>query len=409
MVARAARAGRARPLGVARWTYEWDAAPGEHVLACRARDAAGNEQPLEPTWNVGGYANNAVQRVPVGVVATGAVSEGCEKVAELAADAVELVRLRLQLALFELGLRVLERLDLRLVLLRANLHLALLRLDGRRLRGRRSATAFASSASAATASSSESSMSDLACAAFLTGSFVTAASGSSRRHRRRRRLVAASSAAASVSVPLVAFSFGVVLDGRVGSRMLSSSDCAELAATPEEIAPKAGVKCRLGNHDHHRLLSDQLAQCAEPLLGRLGDCDDDAPVLDAGRQRLEALRVLTRELGERIGVEPDRGPLDVVEAPLLGEQAGDIVLGGEAAANHDLAETLAGATAFVERIVELHLREEPGLDQKLTERDANGSSAYRLRPRPSDSLAHPPLLRSLTQPAAHFSADRGQT
>ncbi len=45
----------------------WDATPGEHVLACRARDAAGNEQPLEPTWNVGGYANNAVQRVPVSV------------------------------------------------------------------------------------------------------------------------------------------------------------------------------------------------------------------------------------------------------------------------------------------------------------------------------------------------------
>ena len=49
------------------WSYEWDAAPGEHVLTCRARDAAGNEQPLEPTWNVGGYANNAVQRVPVSV------------------------------------------------------------------------------------------------------------------------------------------------------------------------------------------------------------------------------------------------------------------------------------------------------------------------------------------------------
>jgi hypothetical protein len=29
---------------------------------------AGNVQPLEPVWNVGGYANNAVQRVPVTVV-----------------------------------------------------------------------------------------------------------------------------------------------------------------------------------------------------------------------------------------------------------------------------------------------------------------------------------------------------
>jgi DMSO/TMAO reductase YedYZ molybdopterin-dependent catalytic subunit len=49
------------------WTCAWDATPGEHVLACRARDADGNEQPLEPAWNVGGYANNAVQRVPVSV------------------------------------------------------------------------------------------------------------------------------------------------------------------------------------------------------------------------------------------------------------------------------------------------------------------------------------------------------
>jgi DMSO/TMAO reductase YedYZ molybdopterin-dependent catalytic subunit len=47
------------------WSYAWTAAPGEHVLACRATDAAGNVQPLEPEWNVGGYANNAIQRIPV--------------------------------------------------------------------------------------------------------------------------------------------------------------------------------------------------------------------------------------------------------------------------------------------------------------------------------------------------------
>ena len=48
-----------------RWTFEWTAKPGRRVLACRARDGAGNIQPLEPDWNVGGYGNNAVQRVPV--------------------------------------------------------------------------------------------------------------------------------------------------------------------------------------------------------------------------------------------------------------------------------------------------------------------------------------------------------
>jgi sulfane dehydrogenase subunit SoxC len=49
------------------WRYVWDAAPGEYELCCRARDVAGNVQPLEPPWNVGGYANNAVQRIPVTV------------------------------------------------------------------------------------------------------------------------------------------------------------------------------------------------------------------------------------------------------------------------------------------------------------------------------------------------------
>src|SRR5690349_6740541 len=64
----------------------------------------------------------------------GRALERGEKVGELAAHAVELLRLLLQLNL-ELGLRVLERLDLRLELLRANLHFALLRLDGRGLSG----------------------------------------------------------------------------------------------------------------------------------------------------------------------------------------------------------------------------------------------------------------------------------
>jgi DMSO/TMAO reductase YedYZ molybdopterin-dependent catalytic subunit len=49
------------------WRFSWDAEPGEHELCCRARDVAGNEQPLEPPWNVGGYVNNAVQRVAVTV------------------------------------------------------------------------------------------------------------------------------------------------------------------------------------------------------------------------------------------------------------------------------------------------------------------------------------------------------
>ena len=49
------------------WRYEWDARPGRHELCVRARDEAGNEQPLEGEWNVGGYGNNAVHRVVVHV------------------------------------------------------------------------------------------------------------------------------------------------------------------------------------------------------------------------------------------------------------------------------------------------------------------------------------------------------
>jgi DMSO/TMAO reductase YedYZ molybdopterin-dependent catalytic subunit len=47
------------------WSTEWAASPGARVLSCRATDSTGATQPLEPGWNVGGYANNAIQRVPV--------------------------------------------------------------------------------------------------------------------------------------------------------------------------------------------------------------------------------------------------------------------------------------------------------------------------------------------------------
>lgn len=55
-----------------RWAWQrfsatWEATPGDHVLCCRARDSAGNHQPLAAPWNVGGYANNAVHRVDVTV------------------------------------------------------------------------------------------------------------------------------------------------------------------------------------------------------------------------------------------------------------------------------------------------------------------------------------------------------
>ncbi len=51
------------------WSAEWDATPGTHVLCCRAADATGATQPMDPPWNVGGYANNTVQRTVVTVTA----------------------------------------------------------------------------------------------------------------------------------------------------------------------------------------------------------------------------------------------------------------------------------------------------------------------------------------------------
>jgi sulfane dehydrogenase subunit SoxC len=60
----------AEPLGPAAWTgwsHTWTAEPGEHELCSRATDATGRRQPDAPPWNVGGYANNAVQRVAVTV------------------------------------------------------------------------------------------------------------------------------------------------------------------------------------------------------------------------------------------------------------------------------------------------------------------------------------------------------
>ena len=48
------------------WEWDWESSePGVYELCCRATDAAGNAQPLDASWNLGGYANNEVQRIPV--------------------------------------------------------------------------------------------------------------------------------------------------------------------------------------------------------------------------------------------------------------------------------------------------------------------------------------------------------
>jgi sulfane dehydrogenase subunit SoxC len=49
------------------WSFTWDATPGEHILSSRATDSSGKTQPLDPPWNLKGYANNAVERITVQV------------------------------------------------------------------------------------------------------------------------------------------------------------------------------------------------------------------------------------------------------------------------------------------------------------------------------------------------------
>jgi sulfane dehydrogenase subunit SoxC len=49
------------------WHADWEAAPGEHVVSCRATDSGGNVQPLEQPWTYQGMGNNLVQEVAVAV------------------------------------------------------------------------------------------------------------------------------------------------------------------------------------------------------------------------------------------------------------------------------------------------------------------------------------------------------
>jgi len=49
------------------WRFKWNAAKGEHELACRATDANGAVQPLEARFDRGGFGNNMVHRIKVTV------------------------------------------------------------------------------------------------------------------------------------------------------------------------------------------------------------------------------------------------------------------------------------------------------------------------------------------------------
>ena len=48
-----------------RWEFTWDVQPGDYLLTARAATAAGDRQPMDGSWNRGGFGNNGAQLVPV--------------------------------------------------------------------------------------------------------------------------------------------------------------------------------------------------------------------------------------------------------------------------------------------------------------------------------------------------------
>ena len=65
---RAVIGGAASPYAWVPWSFTWHAeVPGDFELRCRATDAEGNTQPLDQPWNLHGFSNNMVQRLPVEV------------------------------------------------------------------------------------------------------------------------------------------------------------------------------------------------------------------------------------------------------------------------------------------------------------------------------------------------------
>lgn len=57
-----------QPYAWTNWRYLWEVKDkGEYTIMCRAKDSAGNIQPLEAIWNRKGYGYNAVYTIHVKV------------------------------------------------------------------------------------------------------------------------------------------------------------------------------------------------------------------------------------------------------------------------------------------------------------------------------------------------------
>jgi DMSO/TMAO reductase YedYZ molybdopterin-dependent catalytic subunit len=59
------------------WSYRWHPVEqGTYELCCRATDATGRQQPMQPQWNLGGYADNEIHRVMVTVTSAPTARHG---------------------------------------------------------------------------------------------------------------------------------------------------------------------------------------------------------------------------------------------------------------------------------------------------------------------------------------------
>jgi len=56
--------------GFTHWSDTIAAPPGNHEIEARAVDQSGNVQPERPEWNVFGYANNSIHRIPISIAIT---------------------------------------------------------------------------------------------------------------------------------------------------------------------------------------------------------------------------------------------------------------------------------------------------------------------------------------------------
>ena len=46
-----------------KWMLDWSAKPGHYILSCRATDETGDTQPINPVFDVGGFADLLAKKV----------------------------------------------------------------------------------------------------------------------------------------------------------------------------------------------------------------------------------------------------------------------------------------------------------------------------------------------------------